>query len=187
MRNLNWLRLLAILGGGATLLAVLIAYGKLDFGWVIPNASAGEVEITWTKPERNCDGTPLTNLAGFRAYWWPNMAELANPAASAFTIPGLAPGRWWVSVTAYNSAGEESYFAGPAYKDVLPADFKTVAPTVYTVVKAVDRFVLLPVGTVPLGVVCDATNSVNGSYVIPRTSVVWSGSVKPDVVVAKCG
>lgn len=63
----------------------------------------------------------------------------------------------------------------------------TVGPlTAYTVVKQVDKFVMLPVGTVPSGTPCSADQSVNGYHVVPRSAVVFSGSVKPDVVVAEC-
>jgi hypothetical protein len=55
------------------------------------------------------------------------------------------------------------------------------------VIKTKNRFVLLPVGTVPANTPCDTTQSVNGHYAVPRDAVTWSGTVEPDVVVAQCG
>ena len=45
---------------------------------------------------------------------------------------------------------------------------------------------MLPVGTAPAGTQCDTTQSVNGYYVVPRAAVIWSGTIKPPVVVASC-
>lgn len=165
----------------------LIAIVALLF-MVWPRAKAQErtITLTWTKPERNCDGTLLTNLKGFRAYWGKGFADMPSPTLTTYTTPLLPPGAWWVALTAYNTTGEESPLAGPV-QVTIPAETLTVTqPTVYTVVKGTDRFLTLPVGTVPLGVKCDVAQTVNGYYAVPRTSVTWSGSVKPVVVVAKC-
>jgi len=183
-KEFNWLRALAILGAALTLLAVLIAYGKSPLGWVIPSASAGEAALTWTAPTKRCDGTALTNLAGYSLTY--GQAQVPLPLAPlAYTVTGLAPGTWWFSLAALDDKGERSEFI-TITKTVLPVDFKTSATVAYTLVKGVDKFVLLPVGTVPLGTQCDATNKVNGMHVVPRASVVWSGTIKPDVVVAQC-
>ena len=161
----------------AVLLALLLAATA---------ARAGEAVLTWTPPAKNCDGSALTDLQGFRAYKWSAFEEVANPLATTITVKGLTPGRWGFGVSAY-SAGGESNFIGPVYKEVLPAEFVTVAPTVYTVVKGTDRFIFLPVGTTALGVVCDATQPVGSYHVIPKAGVTWTGSTRPVVVVASCG
>lgn len=59
---------------------------------------------------------------------------------------------------------------------------------VYTVVKQVNRFVLLPVGTVPIGTMCDLENTVNGLGAVPTEDVVWTSPTgsRPIVVVAQC-
>lgn len=59
---------------------------------------------------------------------------------------------------------------------------------VYTVVKQPNRFVLLPIGTVPAGTSCDPSNSVNGLGAVPTDAVVWTSTTgsRPIVVVARC-
>jgi len=62
----------------------------------------------------------------------------------------------------------------------------TIEPQVYNVVKREDRFLLVYVGTAPIGTICDPTQSVNGKYVVPVSAVTWAGTVKPVVVVGTC-
>lgn len=164
----------------AAVVAMALAVGSCS-------SRAGEAIMSWTPPVKNCDGTNITDLAGYRAYWSLNQQTIPGTATTTFTIKGLTPGTWWLNVAAYNSKGEESYFAGPVSKTVTAAEFVTVDTVAYTVVKRTDLFVLLPVGTIPKGTPCDATQQVNGKYVVPRGLVTWAGSVQPDVVVASCG
>lgn len=65
---------------------------------------------------------------------------------------------------------------------------KAVQPpyTVYDIVKQPGRYVLLPVGLAPPGLLCDPTQDVSNYNVVPTDSVAWFGSVRPPVVVALC-
>lgn len=58
--------------------------------------------------------------------------------------------------------------------------------TVYALIQSIDTLTLLPVGQMPEGTPCDASQSINGFYVVPRDSVLWAGSVRSEVVVAEC-
>lgn len=166
-------------------------------------AFAGTATLTCTPPTTNTDGSTLTNLAGYRFYAGTSptalvsAAQVANPANCAITLTSLAPATWYFGVKAYNSAGVES-----ALSNVISKTIDTPAPpapnppsgltvtvsslTVYTVIKRVDRFVMLPVGTAPPNTQCDASQQINGYFVVPRAKVTFSGDVQPDVVVAQC-
>lgn len=63
----------------------------------------------------------------------------------------------------------------------------TTGSTVYYVIQQADKFVAIPVGTAPVGTVCDMTQNVDNMNGVPRGGVTWYGSVKPLVVVAPCG
>lgn len=65
-------------------------------------------------------------------------------------------------------------------------DYTVVNGTVLTVVKQVDKFILLPVGTIPIGTRCIPDQYINGYFAVPRDLVTWSGSIEPLVVVAEC-
>jgi hypothetical protein len=70
--------------------------------------------LSWQSPALNLDGTPLTDLAGFKVYWGTTLgsyaysAKVGNGAPGTHTVTGLAPGTWYFVVTALNSDGIES-------------------------------------------------------------------------------
>jgi hypothetical protein len=151
--------------------------------WV-SGAFGGEATVTWTAPTQNCNGTPLTGLTGYELTYGQGRVSLPTTPLG-YTVKGLTPGTWWISLAALTSTQRSEFVT--VSKTVAPAEFVTTATPAYAVVKGVNKLVLVSVGTVPLGTVCDPLNSVNGNYVVPRTSVTWSGTVKPDIVVARCG
>jgi hypothetical protein len=84
---------------------------------VTSTAAAGTVNLSWQAPTRNTDGTPLTNLAGYRVHYgtapdqYTESLQLPGPALTSVAIEDLAPTRWYFAVKAYNSAGVESDFS----------------------------------------------------------------------------
>jgi hypothetical protein len=173
----------------------------LLLGAFIPGAYAGTATLSWKAPTTNADGSSLTDLAGFKIYYAVDggpvtVQPVASPTAVQYTFPTLGPGLWAFDMTAYNSKGTESVHTASVTKAIAappppppsaPVALQVGATTVYTLVKKRDGFLLLPVGSAPAGTICIATESVNGYYVVPRAAVdQWSGSVKPEVVVAPC-
>lgn len=148
-------------------------------------AWAGEGSLTWTAPTQNCNGTPLTNLAKYDLTYGQKRIDLPLTPLS-YTVTGLTPGTWWFSLAAVNSNGDRSEFV-TVEKVVAPADFVTKSTTVYTFFRSGGNITV--VGTphrVPLGTVCDATQSVNGKYRVPLEAVTWSGA-KLTAALADCG
>ena len=86
--------------------------------------AVGSATLSWLPPTTNTDGTPLTNLAGYRVYWglsqgsYPNSATLSNPGLTSYVVSNLSPGTYYFVATAYNSAGVESTFSGAASKTI---------------------------------------------------------------------
>lgn len=162
---------------------------------------AGEAELTWSAPTQNTDGSPLTDLAGFKLYMgttpggpYPVSIDIADPTATTFTVPNLSEGTYYFVSTAYNSADpvQESDFSNEATKTILPlvpgppGSLTVVNLLVWDIVKQDDKFVFLGVGTVPPETPCDPTQTVNGRYAVPNAAVIWFGNVQPPVVVADC-
>lgn len=163
-------------------LALLVIWALLFWARI---THAGDMTVTWQPPTTHCDGSPLT-VERYEVRWGQGSGQL-QPTATEFMATGLKPGVWWVSVAAVNPEGVEGQFAS-ASKTVAPEDFKTTSTVVYTFVKAENRVTVLPTShTVPLGVQCDATQSVNGKYVIQRSAVEWASINRPVVVLADCG
>ena len=77
--------------------------------------SGGTANLSWTSPTTNSDGTPLTNLAGFRIYYgWSssamtNVITISNTQQTNYQVQNLDAGVvWYFVVKAYNSANVES-------------------------------------------------------------------------------
>lgn len=174
-RKPDWFRVIVIVAGGLGLAATMVKCGK---------AIGAETEITWTAPTQRCDGTPLTNLAGYGLLYGTKRVDLPLTPLT-FTVKGLEPGDWWFSLSAVDSDGDRSEFV-TVTRTVTPEEFVTVGGPVYVVIRRPDAYVLLPAGTVPAGVQCLANQQVNGHYVVPRAAVTWTGTARPDAVVTKC-
>jgi hypothetical protein len=76
--------------------------------------ATGSVTLTWEAPTQNVDGSPLTDLAGYRLYWGPapgnysSSVTIANPGITTYVVEQLTPGTWYFVATALNSRGVES-------------------------------------------------------------------------------
>lgn len=168
---------------------------------------AGSANLSWTNATQNVDGStiPATgagSLLSTRVEYGncsaPNVfgtkvgeIVVAEPATSV-TVNALVPQVYCFRAYHKNTFLQDSDASNVAVRTIdppkpLPPSTLTVgALTAYSVIKRPDRFVMLPVGTVPAGTKCDPAQSVNGFYAVPRDAVTWAGSVQPDIVVAQC-
>jgi hypothetical protein len=84
--------------------------------------AAGRATLSWVPPTENVDGTPITNLAGYRIRFGTSpdaliqSVEIANPGLVNYVIENLTPATWYFSVTAYTAAGVESGLSNLASK-----------------------------------------------------------------------
>ena len=78
-----------------------------------PPASGENLRLAWDPPATNTDGTPLTDLAGYRLYWGSTSGQydhvsdvgLVTEAEITAELPAF------FAVTAYDAAGNESGFS----------------------------------------------------------------------------
>jgi Putative Ig domain len=85
-------------------------------GFTITVEQAGPVSFTiaWRPPTENEDGTPLTDLAGYRIYYgtssgkYSEEVRLDSPGLTSYVIDNLAPGTYFLVMTSVNSRGMES-------------------------------------------------------------------------------
>jgi len=91
---------------------------------VVPTAT-GAATLTWLPPTQNTDGSPLTNLVGYRVYWGlspsdlTNSITLNNPGITIYVVDQLTPATWYFATTALASGGLESGFSNIASKTVM--------------------------------------------------------------------
>jgi len=89
------------------------------FSVAVQAMATGSVTLSWFPPTQNTDGTPLTNLAGYKIYWgtvagaYPNSVTLSNPGLSAYVVENLVPGTYFFTASALSSSGVESSLSAP--------------------------------------------------------------------------
>ena len=180
---------------------VALALGLLAGMLWSPVAEAGEASLSWTPPTQNTDNSPYTDPAGTKIYYgqteggpYPTMVDVAVPNADAYVVTGLNEGETYHFVaTAYNQQGTESVYSGQATKTIEfvtpnpPGGLTVVALTAYYVIQQPGVFAMIAIGTVPAGTPCDSAQYVNGYNAVDTTLVDYTGTVRPQVVVAQCG
>jgi hypothetical protein len=86
--------------------------------------ASGQVQLTWNPPTTNADGSPLTNLAGFKVYWgttpgnYSTSATIMNPGIASYLVENLTPNTYHFAVTALNASGTESEPSDPFSKTI---------------------------------------------------------------------
>jgi hypothetical protein len=92
------------------------------FSLSVVATATGSVTLSWTPPTSHTDGSPLTDLAGYKVYWgtqqgeYPNTVTLNNPGLTSYTIDQLTAATWYFVTTAFDKAGVESAYSGVASK-----------------------------------------------------------------------
>jgi hypothetical protein len=87
--------------------------------------ATGSATVSWTPPTLNADGTPLTDLAGYRIVYGraadqlDQSADVTNPGLTSFNIGNLSAGTWYFGVIVVNAAGGESDISNIATKTLL--------------------------------------------------------------------
>jgi len=78
------------------------------------SGGTGSVTLSWTAPTARTDGSPLTNLAGYKIFYgrmsgiYDYQIDIANPGIVTFVIENLVSGDWYFALAAYDSNGLES-------------------------------------------------------------------------------
>jgi hypothetical protein len=87
--------------------------------------ATGTATLSWTAPTQNEDGSPLTDLAGYRVYWgtssrnYSNSVTLNNPGLTTYVVENLLAGRtYFFATTAGNGDGVYSDYSAEASKAI---------------------------------------------------------------------
>ena len=170
----------------------------------------GTATIKWTAPTANSDGSPLTDLAGYKVLFGTSSGSLtktqtiSDPKATSATIAALASGTWYFAVRSVNSKQVESDNSNVAQKTITAATaaksvaitinpgsgtLKTVVKGVYDVV-TVNGVRTLGVyeGDIALGAPCDSTYKVPkiAFYKVSSSLVKIHTTPRSSTLVARC-
>lgn len=85
-----------------------------SFAIAVTQVGAGQATVSWTAPTTNTDGSPLTNLAGYKVLYGTSaenlnqQIQIANAGISTHVVDNLNAGTYYFGVKAYNSSGLDS-------------------------------------------------------------------------------
>ena len=74
----------------------------------------GAVSLSWTAPTTRTDGSPLTDLAGYKIYYgrmsgiYDYQIDINNPGILTYVVENLVSGDWYFALAAYDLQGTES-------------------------------------------------------------------------------
>jgi len=116
---------------GAWVAAAALLSGCIDPGadpthatTASPSSAAGAATISWEAPITNTDGTPLTDLAGYRIYYGSSPESLGHSVQiktiglQTYVIDDLQSGTWYFAVMAVTSDGSESNLSNIVSKTI---------------------------------------------------------------------
>jgi len=79
-------------------------------------SSGGTVSLAWDRPTTNADGSPLTDLAGYKIYYgtasgtYGYSIDVGN--VTTYTLTGLAQGQtYYIAAAAYDTSSNQSGFS----------------------------------------------------------------------------
>jgi hypothetical protein len=94
------------------------------FNIAVQAIATGSATLSWTPPTQNSDGSPLTDLAGFKLRWgtsagsYPSSVTINNPGITTYIVENLTPNTYHFVATAFDTAGNESVYSNPASKTI---------------------------------------------------------------------
>ena len=101
--------------------------GSSGSGGVSANSGTnGAVTLNWLPPTQNTNGSPLTNLAGYKIYYgtspgqvYSNSVSIQNPGLSSYVIENLSNNTtYYFVITSVNGFSIESAYSNMASKNI---------------------------------------------------------------------
>lgn len=172
-------------------------------------AKAADGDLSWQIATQYTDGTvmPAGTVTGTGIRYGICNATatdlLATPAPVTLVVPvpavtrtitGLGAGTWCFAVRTETATTPSDYTAFVSKVIILkpnpPRNLAVTVQTAFMAVRQDNKFVMIPVGTVPASTVCDPDNGVvadgKSYFAVPTSAVSWFGATQPTVAVAPC-
>ena len=87
-------------------------------------SNSGTALLSWVPPTENTDGSPLTDLAGYKIYYgtssgdYPNVVTIDNPGLTSFLVENLGTATWYFVMTSFNTSDIESDYSFEVSKTI---------------------------------------------------------------------
>jgi hypothetical protein len=94
------------------------------FSIAVQQSADGTATLSWTAPTTRSDGSPLTNLAGYKVRYgnavgnYPTTITISNPGITTYVVENLASGTYYFVLASYDTDGLESANSSPASKTI---------------------------------------------------------------------
>jgi hypothetical protein len=83
-------------------------------------STSNSVTLTWIAPTTNDDGTPLTDLAGYKIYYGTSPSSYSNHITigntNSYSISNLSSNMYYFTIVAYDTSGNESNYSNEVGK-----------------------------------------------------------------------
>lgn len=95
------------------------------FSIAVQQSAVGSATLSWQPPTTRTDGSPLTNLAGYRIRYgtspasYPNLIGIPNGGLTSAVIENLPPSTYYFVISAYDTTGAESVNSSAVSKTIL--------------------------------------------------------------------
>jgi hypothetical protein len=104
---------------GAGTATITATSGSISGNTTLTVTPAGTISLAWDPPTTNADGSPLTDLAGYKIYYgtafgtYDHSIDVGN--VTTYTLTGLAQGQtYYIAVIAYDTSNNQSGFSNEA-------------------------------------------------------------------------
>jgi hypothetical protein len=94
------------------------------FSITVQQSANGSARLSWLPPTTRVDGSPLTNLRGYRIRYGTapdrlsNLIEIPHAGITSAVIENLAPATYYFVMSAYDADGLESSDTAPVSKTI---------------------------------------------------------------------
>ena len=94
------------------------------FSVAVEQASTGTATLSWQPPTQRTDGSPLSDLAGYRILYgtapgnYSSRITLSNPGLTSYVVDNLSQGTWYFVMTAFDATGAESDYSSVGSKTI---------------------------------------------------------------------
>lgn len=84
-----------------------------EFTITVETVGTASLTVEWNAPTENQDGSPLTDLSGYRIYFGAASGKYGAPidvpgGMTSFVVENITPGTYYLAMTSVNSQGMES-------------------------------------------------------------------------------
>ncbi len=90
----------------------------------VQQVAMGSATLSWQPPTTRTDGSPLTNLAGYRIRYgtasgsYPNLIDIPNGGLTSAVVENLSAATWYFVASAYDTTGAESNYSSQVSKTI---------------------------------------------------------------------